>query len=44
MVSCDIPGALGECLEFPAGSEEAIAMKAQCESVLEGTLGTGCAK
>ena len=44
MVSCDIPGVLGECLEFPAGSEEAIAMKAQCESVLEGTLGTGCAK
>ncbi len=44
MVSCDIPGVLGECLEFPAGSDEAIAMKAQCESVLEGTLGTGCAK
>ena len=44
MVSCDVPGVLGECLEFPAGSEEAIAMKAQCESVLEGTLGTGCAK
>ena len=42
MVSCDIPGVLGECLEFPAGSEEAIAMAAQCESVLEGTLGTGC--
>lgn len=44
MVSCDIPGVLGECLEFPAGSDEAIAMTAQCESVLEGTLGTGCAK
>jgi len=44
MVSCDVPGVVGECLEFPAGSEEAIAMKAQCESVLEGTLGTGCAK
>ena len=44
MVSCDIPGVLGECLEFPAGSDEAIAMKTQCESVLEGTLGTGCAK
>ena len=44
MVSCDIPGVLGECLEFPAGSDEAIAMAAQCESVLEGTLGTGCAK
>ena len=44
MVSCDIPGVLGECLEFPAGSDEAVAMKAQCESVLEGTLGTGCAK
>ena len=44
MVSCDIPGALGECVEFPAGSAEAEAMKAQCVSVLEGTLGTGCAK
>lgn len=42
MVSCDIPGVFGECLEYPAGSEEAIAMAAQCESVLEGTLGTGC--
>ena len=42
MVSCDIPGVMGECLEFPAGSDEAIAMAAQCESVLEGTLGTGC--
>ena len=44
MVSCDVPGVLGECLEFPVGSDEAIAMAAQCESVLEGTLGTGCAK
>jgi hypothetical protein len=42
MVSCDVPGVFGECLEFPAGSDEAIAMAAQCESVLEGTLGTGC--
>ena len=42
MVSCDIPGVLGECVEYPAGSAEAIAMAAQCESVLEGTLGTGC--
>ena len=44
MVSCDIPGVFGECIEYPAGSDEAIAMTAQCESVLEGTLGTGCAK
>ena len=43
MVSCDIPGVFGECIEYPAGSDEAIAMTAQCESVLEGTLGTGCA-
>ena len=42
MVSCDIPGVFGECIEYPAGSDEAIAMTAQCESVLEGTLGTGC--
>ena len=42
MVSCDIPGVMGECVEFPAGSSEAIAMKEQCETVLEGTLGTGC--
>ena len=44
MVSCDIPGVLGECLEFPAGSDEAAALTAQCVSVMEGTLGTGCAK
>ena len=44
MVSCDIPGVMGECLEFPAGSAEATAMEAQCVSVLMGTLGTGCAK
>ena len=44
MVSCDIPGALGECLEYPAGSDEAVQMASMCESVLEGTLGTGCAK
>ena len=43
MVSCDIPGVMGECVEYPAGSDEAIAMKEQCESILEGTLGTGCA-
>ena len=42
MVSCIIPGAVGECLEFPAGTPEAIAMKDQCETELEGTLGTGC--
>ena len=45
MVSCDIPSdvpGLAECLEFPAGSDEAIEMAAKCESVLEGTLGTGC--
>ena len=44
MVSCDIPGVLGECLEFPAGSDEAAGLTEQCVSVLEGTLGTGCAK
>lgn len=44
MVSCDIPGALGECLEFPAGSDEAVQMASMCESTLMGTLGTGCAK
>ena len=42
MVSCDIPGVLGECVEYPAGSAEANAMIEQCESVMEGTLGTGC--
>ena len=44
MVSCDIPGVLGECIEYPAGSEEANQMTAMCESVMEGTLGTGCPK
>ena len=44
MVSCDVPGVLGECLEFPAGSAEAAAMEAQCVSVMMGTLGSGCAK
>ncbi len=44
MVSCDVPGVMGECLEFPAGSAEAAAMEAQCVSVMMGTLGSGCAK
>lgn len=44
MISCDIPGIFGECVEYPAGSAEANAMIEQCESVMEGTLGTGCAK
>ena len=44
MVSCDIPGVMGECLEVPAGSAEATAMEAQCVSVMQGTLGTGCPK
>ena len=44
MVSCDIPGVLGECLEYPAGSEEATQMASMCESTLMGTLGTGCTK
>ena len=44
MVSCDIPGVLGECLEFPADSEEGLGLAAMCESDLEGKLGTGCAK
>ncbi|MBQ7079798.1 MAG: hypothetical protein IJM92_09085 [Fibrobacter sp.] len=44
MVSCDIPGVLGECLEYPAGSDEAVQMASMCESTLMGTLGTGCAK
>jgi len=42
MVSCDIPGIFGECVEYPAGSTEANAMIEQCESIMEGTLGTGC--
>ncbi|MBR3071556.1 hypothetical protein [Fibrobacter sp.] len=44
MVSCDIPGVMGECLEYPAGSDEAVQMASMCESTLMGTLGTGCAK
>ena len=47
MVSCDIPSdvpGLAECLEYPAGSEEAVQLTAICESTLEGSLGTGCAK
>ena len=44
MVSCDVPGVVGECLEFPADSEEGLGLAAMCESDLEGTLGTGCAK
>ena len=44
MVSCDIPGVVGECLEYPAGSDEAVQMASMCESTLMGTLGTGCAK
>ena len=45
MVSCDIPSdvpGLAECLEYPAGSEEAVQLTAICESTLEGSLGTGC--
>ena len=44
MVSCDVPGVVGECLEFPADSEEGLGLAAMCESDLEGKLGTGCAK
>lgn len=44
MVSCDIPGVLGECMEFEAGSPEAIALESQCVSNLMGVLGKGCAK
>ena len=42
MVSCDISGQFGECIEYPAGSDEASQLAAMCESTLEGTLGTGC--
>jgi len=42
MVSCNIPGVMGECLEFPAGSDEAEALKSTCKAVMEGTIGTGC--
>ena len=44
MVSCDVPGAMGECIEFAAGSEQANELTEQCASVLMGTLGTGCPK
>ena len=43
-VSCDVPGAMGECIEFAAGSEQANELTEQCASVLMGTLGTGCPK
>ena len=42
MVSCDVPGVFGECIEFPAGSTEAEQLSASCASELMGTLGTGC--
>lgn len=42
MVSCDIPGIFGECVEYPAGSDQARFYISSCESLLEGTLGTGC--
>ena len=44
MVSCDIPGAMGECLEAAVGTEDARQMTETCEAVLMGTLGTGCPK
>ena len=44
MVSCDVPGVMGECLEYAAGSAEAQQLTESCVSVLQGTLGTGCAK
>jgi hypothetical protein len=44
MVSCDVPGVMGGCEEAPAGSEEANFYLSSCVSLLEGTLGTGCAK
>ena len=42
MVSCNVPGVLGECLEYEEGTEDASQLLAVCTSVLEGTLGTGC--
>jgi len=33
---------MGECLEYPAGSDEAAQFVEMCESYLGGTLGTGC--
>ena len=44
MVSCDVPGVMGGCEEAPAGSDEANFYLSSCVSLLEGTLGTGCAK
>ena len=43
MVSCDIPGVMGECMEYPVGSDEAAQLTEFCVSMLSGTLGTGCA-
>ena len=43
MVSCDIPGVMGECMEYPVGSDEAAQLTEFCVSMLGGTLGTGCA-
>lgn len=42
MVSCDVPGVMGGCEEAPAGSDQARFYISSCESMLEGTLGTGC--
>ena len=42
MVSCDIPGVMGECMEYPVGSDEAAQMTEFCVSMLGGTLGAGC--
>ena len=42
MVSCEIPGVMGECIEYPVESDEAASLREYCESVLDGTLGTGC--
>lgn len=44
MVSCDVPGAMGECIEFAAGTTEAQQLSETCVSTLQGTLGTGCPK
>ena len=43
-VSCDVPGAMGECIEFAAGTTEAQQLSETCVSTLQGTLGTGCPK
>lgn len=42
MVSCDVPGVMGGCEEAPAGSDQARFYISSCESLLEGTLGSGC--